>query len=356
MAENTTLLEVKDLHTYFYLEQGISKALHGVSFDIKKGETLGVVGESGCGKSMTALSIMQLVPNPPGRIVSGEINFQGVNLLTKSKKEMRAMRGSKIAMIFQEPMTSLNPVMTIGKQIEETIRIHEDVSKTEAKKRAIDMLKLVKIPEPEQRYREYPHQLSGGMRQRVMIAIALACRPDLLICDEPTTALDVTVQAQILKLIAALQKENGMSVMLITHDLGVISQVADRIVIMYAGKIVEYGTKKSIFEHPLHPYTEALLKAVPKLNDEDGKELYMIKGMVPDLSKEQKGCLFAERCPHAREVCFRQEPELRELSAGRVCCHRYSWEDSEVQEADDDKEHSASEGGNILKEIRRETK
>lgn len=209
MTEKQTLLEVKNLHTYFYLENGISKALHGVSFDIKKGETLGVVGESGCGKSMTALSIMQLVPDPPGKIVSGEILFQGVDLLKKDKKEMRQMRGSKIAMIFQEPMTSLNPVMTIGKQISETIRIHENVSKAEAKKRAIDMLKLVKIPEPEQRYGEYPHQLSGGMRQRVMIAIALACQPDLLICDEPTTALDVTVQAQILKLIAGLQKKNG---------------------------------------------------------------------------------------------------------------------------------------------------
>lgn len=323
MTEKQTLLEVKNLHTYFYLENGISKALHGVSFDIKKGETLGVVGESGCGKSMTALSIMQLVPDPPGKIVSGEILFQGVDLLKKDKKEMRQMRGSKIAMIFQEPMTSLNPVMTIGKQISETIRIHENVSKAEAKKRAIDMLKLVKIPEPEQRYGEYPHQLSGGMRQRVMIAIALACQPDLLICDEPTTALDVTVQAQILKLIAGLQKKTGMSVMLITHDLGVISQVADRIVIMYAGKIVEYGTKKLIFENPLHPYTEALLKAVSRLTDEEGKELYMIKGMVPDLTKKQKGCLFAERCPYARTICYQEEPELQTVGEGRVCCHRY---------------------------------
>ena len=226
-------------------------------------------------------------------------------------------------MIFQEPMTSLNPVMTVGKQIEETIRIHEKLPKAEAKKRAVEMLKLVKIPEPEQRYGEYPHQLSGGMRQRVMIAIALACHPDLLICDEPTTALDVTVQAQILKLIAELQKKNGMSVMLITHDLGVISQVADRIVIMYAGKIVEYGTKENVFDHPLHPYTEALLKAVPRLTDEDDKELYMIKGMVPDLTKEHKGCLFAERCPYAKSICFEQEPELTEHETGRVCCHRY---------------------------------
>ncbi len=350
MAENNTLLEVKDLHTYFYLEQGISKALHGVSFDIKKGETLGVVGESGCGKSMTALSIMQLVPNPPGRIVSGEISFKGEDLLSKSKKEMRDMRGSKIAMIFQEPMTSLNPVMTIGKQIEETIRIHEQLPKAEARKKAIEMLKLVRIPEAEQRYREYPHQLSGGMRQRVMIAIALACQPDLLICDEPTTALDVTVQAQILKLIAQLQKKNGMSVMLITHDLGVISQVADRIVIMYAGKIVEYGTRKSIFQNPLHPYTEALLKAVPKLNDEEGKQLYMIKGMVPDLSKEQKGCLFAERCPYAQKICFEQEPDLQELETGKVCCHRYSGKDGSGEGSEEPGEQRDNKSGLSKKE------
>lgn len=323
MTEKEKLLEVKDLHTYLYLEQGVSKALDGITFDIKKGETLGVVGESGCGKSMTALSIMQLVPDPPGKIVSGEIRFQGENLLGKSKKEMREIRGSRIAMIFQEPMTSLNPVMTVGKQIEETIRIHESVSRAEAKKRAIDMLKLVKIPEPQQRYHEYPHQLSGGMRQRMMIAIALACHPDLLICDEPTTALDVTVQAQILKLIAELQKKTGMSVMLITHDLGVISQVAERIIIMYAGRIVEYGTRQSIFANPLHPYTEALLKSVPRLSDEEGKELYMIKGMVPDLTKEHRGCLFAERCPYTEKRCLEEEPELYDTGSGCVCCHRY---------------------------------
>lgn len=332
MEEKKTLLEVKDLHTYFYLEQGVSKALHGVSFDIKEGETLGVVGESGCGKSMTALSIMRQIPDPPGRIVSGEILLHGEDLLKKSKSEMRKLRGSELAMIFQEPMTSLNPVMTIGSQIAETIRIHEKVTKPQAMEKAINMLRLVRIPLAEQRYHEYPHQLSGGMRQRVMIAMALACHPSLLICDEPTTALDVTVQAQILQLIAELQKKSGMSVMLITHDLGVISQVADRVVIMYAGKIVEYASKENIFNHPLHPYTEALLKSVPRLSGEVGKELYMIPGMVPSLIGEPKGCLFAPRCPYAQERCFVREPELRELSGSRVCCHRYEGEEGDGHE------------------------
>ena len=323
MEEKKTLLQVEDLNTYLYLEQGVSKALHGVNFDIMEGETLGVVGESGCGKSMTALSIMQQVPEPPGKIVSGKILFHGEDLLKKNKAEMRKMRGSKIAMIFQEPMTSLNPVMTIGKQISETLRIHEKLGHKEAREKAIRMLELVKIPMAEERYKQYPHQLSGGMRQRVMIAIALACHPDLLICDEPTTALDVTVQAQILKLIKDLQQQNGMAVMLITHDLGVISQVADRIVIMYAGKIVEYGTKENIFKTPLHPYTEALLKAVPKLTDKDDQELYMIKGMVPDLVQEPKGCLFAPRCPYAKDICYTAEPGLAQLPTGKVYCHRY---------------------------------
>ena len=326
--ESELLLEVKDLKTYFFLEQGVSRALDGISFDIRKGETLGVVGESGCGKSLTALSVMRQVPSPPGRIVGGEILFEGEDLLKKSGREMRRIRGAKIAMIFQEPMTSLNPVMTIGKQISETLRIHRKISAQEAKRKAIEMLGLVKIPLPEQRYAEYPHQLSGGMRQRVMIAMALACSPDLLICDEPTTALDVTVQAQILKLIDELKRNLHMSVMLITHDLGVISQVADRVIIMYAGSIVEYGNGRDIFSAPLHPYTQALLKSIPKIGDDGRGELYMIRGMVPDLLSPPAGCLFAPRCEYATERCFRQAPELTERPSGGVRCFRYSpdWE------------------------------
>lgn len=323
----SVLLEVKDLQTHFFLEQGVSKALSGVNFQILKGKTLGVVGESGCGKSLTALSIMGLVPNPPGKVVGGEILFHGEDLLKKKKSEMRKIRGSKIAMIFQEPMTSLNPVMTIGKQIEETIRTHQKLRRPEAHEKAIEMLKLVRIPMAEQRYHEYPHQLSGGMRQRVMIAIALACKPELLICDEPTTALDVTVQAQILQLINDLKEELGMSVMLITHDLGVISQMADQVVVMYAGKVVEYGDGETIFRHPLHPYTEALLKSVPQMEGMHQEKLYMIKGMVPNLLKEHKGCLFAPRCEYATEKCFAEEPVYVKQPEGVVKCHRYAQED-----------------------------
>ena len=322
MSEEKTLLEVKNLQTHFFLEQGVSRALDGVSFTIKEGETLGVVGESGCGKSLTALSIMQQVPTPPGKIVGGEILLCGEKLLDKSRAEMRKIRGSRIAMIFQEPMTSLNPVMTIGKQIAETLKIHQKLSGKEARSKAIEMLKLVKIPSAEQRYDEYPHQLSGGMRQRVMIAMALACKPELLICDEPTTALDVTVQAQVLKLIQDLKKSMNMSVMLITHDLGVISQVADRVIIMYAGRVVEYGDGKKIFTNPLHPYTEALLKSVPNIRDDKG-ELYMIQGMVPNLLHPPKGCMFAPRCEYATERCLQAPPEYREVGGGRVACYRY---------------------------------
>lgn len=326
--ENDILLEVEDLQTHFFLEEGVVKALDGISFTIKQGETLGVVGESGCGKSLTALSIMRQVPNPPGKIVGGSLLFEGEDLLDKSKSDMRRIRGGQIAMIFQEPMTSLNPVMTIGNQIAETLRIHQKMSRKEAKEKAIEMLGLVKIPLPEQRYSEYPHQLSGGMRQRVMIAMALACNPKLLICDEPTTALDVTVQAQILKLIDDLKKSLHMSVMLITHDLGIISQVADRVIIMYAGKIVEYGSGENIFNHPLHPYTKALLASVPKIKEDTKDTLYMIKGMVPNLLEEHKGCLFAPRCEYATEKCFQEEPDYMEQPTGKVRCFRYTkdWE------------------------------
>lgn len=326
--EKDILLEVKDLQTHFFLEEGNVKALDGISFCIRQGETLGVVGESGCGKSLTALSVMRQVPDPPGRIAGGEVLFEGEDLLKKSNAEMRKIRGGKIAMIFQEPMTSLNPVMTVGKQIAETLRIHQKISRREAKQKAIEMLRLVKIPLPEQRYGEYPHQLSGGMRQRVMIGMALACSPDLLICDEPTTALDVTVQAQILQLIEELKKSLHMAVMLITHDLGVISSVADKVIIMYAGKIVEYGAGENIFLSPLHPYTKALLSSVPKITEDTEKDLYMIKGMVPNLLEKHEGCLFAPRCDYACDKCFREKPEFIARPSGTVRCFRYAsdWE------------------------------
>lgn len=283
------LLEVKNLKTYFYTDEGVVKSVDDVSFDVEKGKTLGIVGESGCGKSITSLSIMQLVETPPGKIVGGEIIYQGENLLEKNKDQMRKIRGGEIAMIFQEPMTSLNPVFTVGKQIMEALRLHTDLDKEKAKERAIEMLKLVKIPLPEKRFNEYPHQLSGGMRQRVMIAMALSCNPKLLICDEPTTALDVTIQAQILDLINELKEKLGTSVMMITHDLGVIAEVADDVMVMYAGKVVEYGSADDIFESPKHPYTSGLMNCIPKLTDEDHTRLDVIKGMVPSFDQMQIG-------------------------------------------------------------------
>lgn len=314
------LLEVKDLVTEFKLDDGTLTAVDHVSFELGKNQTLGVVGESGCGKSVTAFSILQLV-SAPGKVKSGEILFDGTNLLKLNKKEMRKIRGKKIGMIFQEPMTSLNPVYTIGNQIDEVLKLHLNLKPKEAKERTIELLRAVKIPLPEQRYNEYPHQLSGGMRQRVMIAMALACSPQMLICDEPTTALDVTVQAQILKLIDSLKKENGMSVMIITHDLAVISEVADKVIVMYAGRIVEESDEKDIFTKPLHPYTEALLKSIPS-DAKRGEKLYMIDGMVPNLLKENKGCMFAPRCEYAKPECFETEPELVPVGEGRkVRCH-----------------------------------
>lgn len=294
------LLEVKNLKTYFYTDEGVVKSVDDVSFDVEKGKTLGIVGESGCGKSITSLSIMQLVETPPGKIVGGEIIYQGENLLEKNKDQMRKIRGGEIAMIFQEPMTSLNPVFTVGKQIMEALRLHTDLDKEKAKERAIEMLKLVKIPLPEKRFNEYPHQLSGGMRQRVMIAMALSCNPKLLICDEPTTALDVTIQAQILDLINELKEKLGTSVMMITHDLGVIAEVADDVMVMYAGKVVEYGSADDIFESPKHPYTSGLMNCIPKLTDEDHTRLDVIKGMVPSFDQMPKGCAFCPRCQRQR--------------------------------------------------------
>lgn len=316
------IIEVKGLRTYFHTDAGTVKAVDGVSFSVERGKTLGIVGESGSGKSITSLSIMQLLAGN-GRIVDGEIIFEGENLLQKSEEEMRLIRGKKLAMIFQEPMTSLNPVFTIGEQITEALLLHEDMTKEQARARAIEMLQLVRIPLPEKRYKEYPHELSGGMRQRVMIAMALCCNPDLLICDEPTTALDVTIQAQILDLINDLKKETGTSVMMITHDLGVIAEVADDVMVMYAGRIVEKASCDEIFEEPLHPYTNGLLDCIPKLDD-DREELSTIEGMVPSFDDMPKGCAFCPRCPYAREICKEQMPELMQRGDRYVRCFRYT--------------------------------
>ena len=318
--DNNVLLDVRNLTTRFKLDDGILTAVDDISFTVDKNQTLGIVGESGCGKSVTAFSILKLV-GAPGKVEAGQIYFDGVDLVPLSKAQMRKIRGKEISMIFQEPMTSLNPVFTCGEQIEEALRLHLGLKGEAAKERAIELLRAVKIPSPEQRYKEYPHQMSGGMRQRVMIAMALACNPKLLICDEPTTALDVTVQAQVLRLIDHLKKETGMSVIIITHDLAVISEVADKVIVMYAGRIVEESLEKDIFTHPLHPYTEALLKSIPS-SAKRGEKLYMIDGMVPNLLKENKGCMFAPRCEYAMPKCFEEEPELRDLGAGRkVRCY-----------------------------------
>ena len=324
------LLEVKNLKTYFYTDDGVVKSVDDVSFEVKRGKTLGVVGESGCGKSITSLSIMQLVEIPPGKIVDGQIIYEGENLLEKSKDEMRKIRGGEIAMIFQEPMTSLNPVFTVGQQIMEALTLHTDMDKAAAKERAIEMLKLVKIPLPEKRFNEYPHQLSGGMRQRVMIAMALSCNPKLLICDEPTTALDVTIQAQILDLINELKEKLGTSIMMITHDLGVIAEVADDVMVMYAGKIVEYGDADEIFENPKHPYTHGLMGCIPKLTDEDHARLHVIDGMVPSFDDMPKGCAFCPRCTEAIDICRERMPELVDVNGQKVRCFKYTseWEEA----------------------------
>jgi len=306
------LLEVKNLKTYFYTDDGVAKAVDDVSFALDKGETLGLVGESGCGKSVTALSIMRLIAQPPGKIVSGEILFKGKDILKIPEKEMQDIRGNDIGMIFQEPMTSLNPVFTCGNQIEEAVILHQKLSKEEAKVKAIEMLKLVGIPAPEQRYNEYPHQLSGGMRQRIMIAMALSCNPEILIADEPTTALDVTVQAQILELINKLQRELGMAVIMITHDLGVIAEVSTRVAVMYASKVAEYGNVDQIFYNPKHPYTISLLNSIPKLNKGKSR-LATIEGNVPAPTHYPKGCHFCTRCTFAIEKCWNEEPPVVQI-------------------------------------------
>lgn len=306
------LLEVKNLKTYFYTDDGVAKAVDDVSFALDKGETLGLVGESGCGKSVTALSIMRLIAQPPGKIVNGEILFKGKDILKIPEKEMQDIRGNDIGMIFQEPMTSLNPVFTCGNQIEEAVILHQKLSKEEAKVKAIEMLKLVGIPAPEQRYNEYPHQLSGGMRQRIMIAMALSCNPEILIADEPTTALDVTVQAQILELINKLQRELGMAVIMITHDLGVIAEVSTRVAVMYASKVAEYGNVDQIFYNPKHPYTISLLNSIPKLNKGKSR-LATIEGNVPAPTHYPKGCHFCTRCTFAIEKCWNEEPPVVQI-------------------------------------------
>ena len=328
MSEN--LIEVKKLVTQFSGKNGTVTAVDGVSFHVKRGETLGIVGESGCGKSVTSMSILRLIPKQTGKIASGEILFEGRDLAKLSEKEMRQIRGNEIAMIFQDSMTGLNPVMTIGKQLVETIPAHSKMDKKEAWARAEEMLTKVGIPSPAQRLKEFPHQLSGGMRQRVMIAMALCCNPAMLICDEPTTALDVTIQAQILDLINELKEKTGTSVMMITHDLGVIAEVADDVMVMYAGKVVEHASCDQIFDKPMNTYTDGLMKCIPKLDDDDTKELSVIKGMVPSFDDMPAGCAFCPRCPQAREICRQKMPELVEAEGRRVRCFKYTkeWEEN----------------------------
>ena len=321
-TENNFLLKIRSLCTYFFTDEGVAKAVDGVDLELEEGGTLGLVGESGCGKSVTALSIMRLIPAPPGRIVEGEITFNGTNLLTLSEGEMRKIRGRSISMIFQEPMTSLNPVFQIGDQISEVLRLHEGMSRKESWNRSVEMLKLVGIPAPERRVMEYPHQLSGGMRQRAMIAMALACSPKLMIADEPTTALDVTIQAQILELMNRLQKEKGMSLILITHNLGVIAETARKVAVMYAGRIVEYTDVRSIFGTPKHPYTQGLLKSIPRLDAHHGRKekLEAIPGLVPSLLDLPVGCKFSNRCKYVFDRCVEEPPLLDPVPGHLVRC------------------------------------
>ena len=322
------VLEVEDLHTRFHSRHGTIRAVDGVSYRLCRGETLGVVGESGCGKSVTALSVLRLIPEPPGRIERGSIRLEGRDLLALSEEAMQGVRGNEIAMIFQEPMTSLNPVLSVGRQISETIVLHEGLSKRDALDKTVEMLRLVHIPEAHRRTGEYPHQLSGGMRQRVMIAMALSCGPKVLIADEPTTALDVTIQAQILELMRELQEKTGTAIVLITHDMGVVAENADRVVVMYAGKKVEEGDVESLFEAPCHPYTRGLLTSIPRLDvsaesEVGAHELNEIPGIVPSLLDLPQGCLFAPRCPLATERCREAGPPIEEKRPGHwaACWH-----------------------------------
>ncbi len=312
------LLEVKNLKTHFFTSSGVVKAVDGISYDVAPGETVAVVGESGCGKSVGAMSILRLIPDPPGKIVDGQIVFDGRDLLKLSDAEMRDVRGRDIGMIFQEPMTSLNPVLSIGRQLTETVEEHLKVSRKQAMDRARELLGLVGISEPDRRLKQYPHHLSGGMRQRVMIAMALACEPKLIIADEPTTALDVTIQAQILELMKNLTREMGVAMIVITHNLGVVARYADRVNVMYAGRIVESGTATDIYHHPKHPYTLALLRSVPRMDQPRGAKLEPVEGQPPDLTKLDAGCAFRPRCRFAADGCQRSQPVLEEVAEGHI--------------------------------------
>ena len=317
---NKRILEIKDLRVHFHLSEGIARAVDGISIDLAAGETLGLVGESGCGKSVTSLSILGLIPSPPGRIEAGCIRFEGRDLLNMDAERLRRIRGQEISMIFQEPMTSLNPVLPIGRQVAEPLMTHKALSKSEALAEAAAWLDHVKIPAARKRLYDYPHQLSGGMRQRVMIAMAMACRPKLLIADEPTTALDVTIQAQILSLMLELKSELNMSLLLITHDLGVVAQMASRVVVMYAGQIVEEGSMIDIFDRSFHPYTQGLLKSMPRLGDRRDRQthrLHEISGTVPSLTETAGGCKFADRCPYVFDVCKNEQPALFQIREGQ---------------------------------------
>ena len=315
MTTATPLLEIEDLRTWFFTSDGVVRAVDGVSYSVAPGETLAVVGESGCGKSVTAMSVLRLLPSPPARIVSGAIRFEGRDLLTASEAEMRKIRGNEISMIFQEPMTSLNPVLTVGRQIAETLELHQGLSAAAAQARAIEMLETVRIPEARRRADEYPHQLSGGMRQRVMIAMALACKPKLLIADEPTTALDVTIQAQILELMLDLKEKVGAAIVLITHDLGVVAETAQRVVVMYAGRKVEEASVADLFARPLHPYTRGLMGSIPRLAG-GAKRLTEIPGIVPRLNQPIVGCAFAERCAFVQPRCRQEAPVFEAKAPG----------------------------------------
>jgi peptide/nickel transport system ATP-binding protein len=329
-SDAVALLEVENLQTHFRGVDGVNRAVDGLNFQVEARETVAIVGESGCGKSVTAMSILRLIPEPPGKI-AGSIRFEGRDLLKCSDREMRAIRGNEISMIFQEPMTSLNPVLTVGKQIGETLRLHQGMSASQAEARAIEMLELVGIPEAKRRVREYPHQLSGGMRQRVMIAIALACNPKLLIADEPTTALDVTIQAQILDLMRDLKRTVGAAIVIITHDLGVVAEVAERVIVMYAGRKVEEAEVGRLFRNPRHPYTQGLLGSMPKLGSSlTGTEtrLQEIPGLVPSLKRKLDGCVFASRCAYATDLCKTVAPGLEEKAPGHIAACHYAIKDA----------------------------
>ncbi|OEU80907.1 MAG: peptide ABC transporter ATP-binding protein [Desulfobacterales bacterium S5133MH4] len=316
------ILDIRNLKTFFYTYDGVAKAVDGISYRLSVGEPLGIVGESGCGKSVSALSILRLIPDPPGRIVEGQVFFKETNLLELAYDRMREIRGNRISMIFQEPMTSLNPVFTVGNQIAEAFRLHQGLKRQEALEKSIDMLKLVNIPSPEKCVGQYPHELSGGMRQRAMIAMALACNPEILIADEPTTALDVTIQAQIIDLMLQLKEELGMAIILITHDLGIIAETVKRVIVMYAGKIVEEAPTRTIFKTPLHPYSQGLLQSMPRLGDKvrlGRVRLEEIPGIVPSLYELPAGCRFSTRCSHAMEICRKEEPDLEEIDERHFC-------------------------------------